>query len=160
MAHEALCNGPVVLLFGSLIVGALSGESGHKALYGFTDGIFKGMLALFLLDMGILAAGRIKDLKGSGWFLVAFAVCLPLMNALLAVGVAKMIGMSLGNAYLFSVLCASASYIAVPAAMRLAIPEANPSFYVSMSLGMTFPFNIIIGLPLYFNFIQKLWGPL
>ncbi|MFN0118084.1 MAG: sodium-dependent bicarbonate transport family permease [Elusimicrobiota bacterium] len=160
MAHEALCNGPVVLLFGSLIVGLLTGEQGHKALYPFTDGIFKGMLALFLLDMGILAAGRIKDLKRSGWFLVAFAIFIPLLNAFLSLFIAKFLGLSLGNAFLFSVLCASASYIAVPAAMRLAIPEANPSFYVSMSLGVTFPFNIVVGLPVYFNVVQKFWGPL
>ena len=116
------------------------------------------MLAFFLLDMGIVAGRRIGDIKKVGVFLVAFGILLPVFNALVGIFLAKTFGFTKGDAFMFSVLCASASYIAVPAAMRLSVPEANPSLYVTMSLAITFPFNIAIGIPLYYFVINHLWG--
>jgi uncharacterized protein len=107
--------------------------------------------------MGLIAARRIRELFKAGPFILGFSVVTPVLNAVVGIGLAKMIGMSQGNALLFAVLCASASYIAVPAAMRITIPEANPSLYISMALALTFPFNIIIGIPVYFQIIQRFW---
>jgi len=154
---DAFLNGSVFLIIGSLLIGALTGESGAKALKPFTNEIFIGVLCFFLLDMGLVAAKRLNDLKSAGVFLVAFGILIPLINAAAAIPIAYFLGMSPGDAFLFTVLCASASYIAVPAAMRLSIPEANPSLYVPMSLAITFPFNIIFGLPLYFFVIELMW---
>ncbi len=156
--QEAFLNGSIVLLAGSLVIGLLTGEEGEKAIKPFTGDIFKGVLCLFLLDMGLVSGRRFSDLKSLGIFPVAFAILMPLFNASLAIFIAHLLGLSFGDALLFSVLCASASYIAVPAAVRLAIPEANPSFYVTMALAVTFPFNILIGLPIYLTVIKKFWG--
>ena len=104
--------------------------------------------------MGIVAAKRLGGLGNSRWFLVGFGTLVPLLNAAVAIFVAKLIGMPQGDTLLFAILCASASYIAVPAAMRLAVPEANPSLYVAMALAITFPFNIIVGIPLYHSVIE------
>lgn len=152
--REAFLNGSVFLLVGSVIVGALTGERGWDKLHAFTQDIFYGVLSFFLLDMGMVAARRIKDLSNKGSFLIAFSIFMPVANAIFGIILAKLIGISQGNALLFAVLCASASYIAVPAAMRTTIPQANPSLYVSMALALTFPFNIIVGIPLYFNIIK------
>ena len=143
---------------GSLVIGALSGDAGAKVLKPFTNDIFVGVLCFFLLDMGIVAAKRLGDLRRAGAFLTAFAILLPLVNAALAIPLAYVIGLSEGDAFMFTILCASASYIAVPAAMRLSIPEANPSLYVPMSLAITFPFNIIAGMPLYLAIINRIWS--
>ena len=107
--------------------------------------------------MGLVAAARIKDLAKTGPFLISFSILTPILNAAIGILIAKLIGMPQGNALLFSVLCASASYIAVPAAMRLTLPEANPSLYVTAALAVTFPFNIIVGIPLYLYSIGMLW---
>ncbi|KAI9131572.1 sodium-dependent bicarbonate transport family permease [Acaryochloris sp. CCMEE 5410] len=155
---EAFLNSSVFLLVGSLIIGVLTGEHGWEVLEPFTQGLFYGVLTFFLLDMGLVAARRIKDLQKTGVFLVGFAILIPIINAGIGLGIAKLIGMSVGNALLFSVLCASASYIAVPAAMRMTVPEANPSLYVSTALAVTFPFNIIVGIPLYLAGIEFLWN--
>lgn len=155
--QEAFLNSSVFLLVGSLIIGALSGEKGWKVEEPFTQGIFYGVLTFFLLDMGLVAAGRIKDLGKAGPFLISFSILIPIVNAAIGILLAKLIGMPQGNALLFSVLCASASYIAVPAAMRLTLPEANPSLYVTTALALTFPFNIIVGIPLYLYSIDMLW---
>ncbi len=155
--QEAFLNSSVFLLVGSLIIGALSGEKGWKVEEPFTQGIFYGVLTFFLLDMGLVAAGRIKDLGKTGPFLISFSILTPIVNAAIGILLAKLIGMPQGNALLFSVLCASASYIAVPAAMRLTLPEANPSLYVTAALALTFPFNIIVGIPLYLYSIDMLW---
>ncbi|MGQ4645816.1 sodium-dependent bicarbonate transport family permease [Lyngbya aestuarii] len=154
--HEAFLNGSVFLLVGSLLIGILTGKEGWEKLQPFTQGIFYGALTFFLLDMGLIAAKRIKDLAKTGSFLIAFSVFMPVANAIIGILIAKAIGISQGNALLFAVLCASASYIAVPAAMRLTVPEANPSLYVSMALALTFPFNIIVGIPLYLEIIKHL----
>ena len=116
------------------------------------------MLTFFLLDMGLVAARRLQDLRTGGSFLIGFSVLMPVFNALIGIGIARVLQMTPGNALLFAVLCASASYIAVPAAMRMTVPEANPSLYISMALALTFPFNIIIGIPVYYQLIQHFWG--
>ncbi|WP_089127684.1 sodium-dependent bicarbonate transport family permease [Tolypothrix sp. NIES-4075] len=152
--REAFLNGSVFLLVGSVVIGILTGAKGWEKLQPFTQGIFYGTLSFFLLDMGMVAARRIKDLSKTGSFLIAFSVFMPVANAIIGIIIAKLIGISQGNALLFAVLCASASYIAVPAAMRMTVPEANPSLYVSMALALTFPFNIIVGIPLYMNIIK------
>jgi len=155
--HDALLNGSVFLLMGSLVIGAVAGKSGWESARPFTKEIFKGMLAFFLLDMGILAAKRLNDLRSHGSFLVGFAIGIPILNATLGMAIAALIGLGEGDALLFTILCGSASYIAVPAALRLAVPEANPSLYVPMSLAITFPFNIILGIPVYASIIHSLW---
>jgi uncharacterized protein len=154
--REAFLNGSVFLLIGSLVIGMLTGETGWHKLEPFTQGIFYGVLSFFLLDMGTVAARRIGDLKKTGSFLIGFSIFMPVANAIVGIIIAKLIGMSQGNALLFAVLSASASYIAVPAAMRLTVPEANPSLYVSMALALTFPFNIIVGIPLYMNIVKAI----
>lgn len=155
---EAFLNSSVFLLVGSLLIGVLTGEHGWEVLSPFTQNMFYGVLTFFLLDMGLVAARRIKDLQKTGAFLISFAILIPILNAGIGLLMAKFIGMSQGNALLFAVLSASASYIAVPAAMRLTVPEANPSLYVSTALAVTFPFNIIVGIPLYLYGINLLWG--
>jgi uncharacterized protein len=155
--HEAFLNGSVLLLIGSVIIGVLTGVDGWHKVHLFVEkDIFYGALMFFLLDMGLVAARRIQDLRQTGMFLIGFAVLMPIANALLGIILAKVIGMGQGDALLFSVLCASASYIAVPAAMRMTVPEANPSLYVSMALAITFPFNIIVGIPIYLQAIKLL----
>jgi uncharacterized protein len=155
--QEAFLNSSVFLLVGSLLIGVLTGEHGWQVLEPFTQGLFYGILTFFLLDMGLVAARRIKDLQKTGVFLVLFAILIPILNAGIGLVIAKFIGMPQGNSLLFAVLCASASYIAVPAAMRITVPEANPSLYVSTALAVTFPFNIIVGIPLYLYGINLFW---
>ena len=155
--REAFLNGSVLLLIGSLIIGVLTGGDGWSKVHLFVEkDLFYGALMFFLLDMGLVAARRIQDLRKTGMFLIGFAVLMPITNALIGIAIAKVIGMGQGDALLFSVLCASASYIAVPAAMRMTVPEANPSLYVSMALAITFPFNIIVGIPIYLQTIKLL----
>ena len=115
------------------------------------------MLCLFLLDMGLVSGRQLGEIRKLGLFPVAFAILAPMLNALIAVAIAYGIGIGPGDAFLFVGLCASASYIAVPAAMRIAVPDANPGVYVTMALALTFPFNIILGLPLYLALIQHFW---
>ncbi|MDW8434215.1 MAG: sodium-dependent bicarbonate transport family permease, partial [Aquificaceae bacterium] len=152
--REAFLNPSVYILMGTLLIGFVSGEKGWKAMDPLFGGLFKGMLAFFLLDMGIVAGRRIGEIKKVGIFLVAFSVLLPVFNATISILLASLFGLSKGDAFMFSILCASASYIAVPAAMRLSVPEANPSLYVTMSLAITFPFNISVGIPLYYYVVN------
>ena len=158
LVREAFLNGSVFLLLGSLAVGALAGEEGWRSVAPFVHEPFKGVLCLFLLDMGLIAARRLDALRSSGPVLLAFAVLAPLLQAALALGVARLLGLERGDALLFVVLCASASYIAVPAAIRAAVPSANPSLFLPMSLAVTFPFNIAVGIPLYMAAIEALWS--
>ena len=157
LLREAFLNSSVLLLVGSLVIGLLvaaySPASVAKML-PFSEQLFYGALSFFLLDMGIVAAQRIRDLREAGAFLVGFSILMPLFNSLVGVLISKGLGLEPGNALLFVVLCASASYIAVPAAMRMTVPEANPSLYISMALGVTFPFNIIVGIPLYMSLVN------
>jgi uncharacterized protein len=155
---EAFLNSSVFLLVGSLLIGVMTGERGWQVLSPFSQDMFYGVLAFFLLDMGLVAAKRLKDLQKTGTFLISFALLIPIVNAAIGLLIAKLIGLPQGDALLFCVLCASASYIAVPAAMRLTVPEANPSLYVSAALVITFPFNIIVGIPLYLYCINLLWS--
>lgn len=157
LLRESVFNGSVLLLLGSLVIGLLTGQRNAALLKPFTDGIFYGALSLFLLDMGIVAARRIGALRPLGVSLVAFALGLPLLNAGLGLLAARLIGVSPGDALLFVVLCASASYIAAPAAMRQAVPEADPAVYVTLALGVTFPFNVTLGIPLYMSAVNLLW---
>lgn len=156
--REAFLNGSVFLLMASLIVGFLTGEAGMEKMKPFVSDMFYGALAFFLLDMGMVSAKRLGDLKRAGTFAIGFSVFMPLLNAVIGIFIAKIIGVSEGNALLFAVLCASASYIAVPAAMRMSLPQANPSIYVAMALALTFPFNIVVGIPTYLEIVKKLWG--
>jgi hypothetical protein len=158
LLRDALANGSVLLLCGALIIGLLTGESGGKSLAPFTSDIFRGMLCLFLLDMGLLSARQLGGIRALGLFPVGFAVLVPLVNAAAGIGLAHVLGLGRGDALLFTALCASASYIAVPAAMRLAVPAANPGLYVTMALALTFPFNIILGLPIYMSLINRFWS--
>ena len=154
--HESLTDGAQLLLLGAMAVGLLTGEAGQRAMQPFAGDLFKGMLAFFLLDMGLLAARNIGTLKGRSAWLLAYAVGAPLAHAALAFALAAVAGLSVGNAALLMVLAASASYIAVPAVLRTAIPEASPSLYFGMSLGLTFPLNILLGIPLYVAVAQRL----
>ena len=157
--HEAFLNSSVLLLLGSLLIGLLSAgfsPAGIAKMEPFTGGLFYGALSFFLLDMGIVAAQRLQDLRRAGAFLVGFALLAPLAHALVGLAIARLLGLPQGDALLFMVLCASASYIAVPAAMRMSVPQANPSLYISSALGLTFPFNVVIGIPLYMALVQRL----
>jgi hypothetical protein len=147
--HEALTDGAQLLLLGAMLIGVLTGESGQSAMKPFSVDLFKGMLAFFLLDMGLLAARNMGKLRGQSFWLLVYAVAGPLAHAGIALLLGIALDMSAGNTALLMVLAASASYIAVPAVIRHAIPEANPSLYFGMSLGLTFPFNILVGIPLY-----------
>ncbi|MDJ0521950.1 MAG: sodium-dependent bicarbonate transport family permease [Planctomycetota bacterium] len=158
LLREAFLNGPVFLLVGSLLIGLVSGEKGWESVRPFVYDPFKGVLCLFLLDMGLIAARRLAALRSSGAFLVGYAVVAPLVHAAIAIMAARLLGLEAGDALLFTVLCASASYIAVPAAIRLTVPQANPSLFLPMSLAMTFPFNVALGIPLYMSVIEGVWG--
>lgn len=153
LLHEAFLNGSVALLLGALAIGWVCGERGFAAMKPFTHDLFYGMLALFLLDMGIVSARRIGSVLQAGPFLLGFAILFPLFNAVIGIGSALLLDLTLGDALLLVVLVASSSYIAVPAAMRMAVPEANPGLYVPISLAVTFPFNIILGIPLYYGIL-------
>ena len=157
--HESMLNGSVYLLIGSLIIGFLTASHNPGAvikMQPFTGKLFFGAECFFLLDMGIVAAQRLSRLKKVGAYLIAFSIFMPIFNALLGALIAKGLGLGPGNALLFIVLCASASYLAVPAAMRMTVPEAKASYYISTTLGLTFPFNIVIGIPVYMSLVNKL----
>jgi len=147
--REVLLNGPVVLLVGSFLIGIAAGEEGYAPVSFFFTDLFRGVLCLFLLDMGLLAARRLREARTLTVPLALLAILIPLINAGFGLAVAMLIGLSGGTAAAFVILCASASYIAVPAAMRLALPDADAGLYLAMSLAITFPFNIILGIPLY-----------
>ena len=151
---EAFSNGSVLMILGSLVIGIVADEKQAEGIKPFTSDIFKGFLAVFLLDMGITAGHRIRSFRKGGIFLYAFGLIAPVVNALLAIVLSHWLGISPGNAFLLAILASSASYIAVPAALRLAIPEADPGLYIPMALAVTFPFNIVLGIPLYFWFSQ------
>ncbi len=147
--QESFTDGAQLLLLGAMVVGFLSGEAGKAAMQPFSGDLFKGMLAFFLLDMGLLTARNFAQLKGKSIGLLAYGVLAPPCHAALALTLAFLTGLSVGDGALLAVLAASASYIAVPAVLRHALPEANPSLYFGMSLGLTFPLNILVGIPVY-----------
>jgi uncharacterized protein len=149
VVRDALLNGSVFLLLGSLCIGFLVGESGSRDLQVFVHGMFKGFLSFFLLDMGINAAREWRKLSSNIGELLFFGLLFPLLNGSLGVGLALLTGATVPEAFLLVILCASASYIAVPAAMRVCNPEASPSLYLTAALGITFPFNILVGMWAY-----------
>ena len=157
LLHESLLNGPVLLLLGSIVVGVLTGQRGYEAFKPLCTDAFPGALAFFLLDLGLMAARRLREVVRAPRLLLVFAIVGPMINAGLAIVAARALNIGEGDAVLLAVLAASASYIAAPAALRLAIPKAEPGLYVSLSLGVTFPFNIIIGIPLYAAVVRWLW---
>lgn len=166
LLNESLFNGSVLLILGSMLIGWVTGPAGMSQLEPVVKGLFLGLLCLFLLDMGIVAARRFTDFRqaGSGleakqhwWLMLTAALALPLVNAMLGLLAAGLLGLDEGNALLLMVLAASGSYIAVPAAMRLALPEANPATYLTMSLAITFPFNPLVGIPVYHALIRWLF---
>ena len=147
--HESFTDGAQLLLLGAMLVGWISGDAGKTAMQPFSGDLFKGMLAFFLLDMGLMTARSMHQLKGISPVLIIYAVLAPIVHAALALCIALITHASRGDATLLMVLAASASYIAVPAVLRTAIPEAKPSLYFGMSLGITFPLNLLIGIPSY-----------
>lgn len=148
--HEAFTDGAHLLLIGSLIIGAVSGAEGGAAMEPFVSGVFKGLLAFFLLEMGLLVSRQLRETRGLEPFLIGFAVVAPLLSATAALLAGSAAGLTVGDLTLLAVLAASGSYIVVPAVVRFAIPEARPSRYFTMALGITFPFNVLLGIPLYY----------
>jgi uncharacterized protein len=158
LMREVFLNGSVVLLMGAFAIGWIVGEGGAKAVKPFFDDLFRGLLCLFMLDMGIIAGTRLRSAARVTWAMAAFAVYMPVIGASLGLLASVILGLSVGNAALLAILCASASYIAVPAAMRLALPQADPAVYLTLSLAMTFPFNLTIGMPLYLWAAERIAG--
>lgn len=148
--HESFTDGAHILLLAALAIGFITGAEGKEVMQPFTGDLFKGLLAFFLLDMGLQVAKRIPELKNKSPLLLGYAVVSPIIHSILALGLCILFGVSLGNTALLMVLAASASYIAVPAVVKYAIPEANPSIYFGLSLGITFPFNVLFGIPFYY----------
>ncbi len=156
IVRHSFTNGSVLLILGSLIIGFLASDQQALGIKPFTTDLFKGFLAIFLLDMGIICGKRLNDFFKSGRFSTVFAIFIPLINGSVVAIASGLVTADVGNRFIFSVLAASASYIAVPAAMKIAVPKANPGIYVSMALAITFPFNITLGLPIYLSIITSL----
>ena len=148
--HESLTGKAIVILLGSIVIGYMIGESGFSSISIVFDQMFTGAIVIFMIEMGIIAGQRLDDIKKVGIFLIAFAVIMPTFNGIIGVLVATGMGLSLGGAVMFGLLLASASFIAAPAVLRHAIPQANPSLYITSALGITFPYNIIVLLPIMF----------
>ncbi len=156
LAHEIFLGKSVVLLAGGLLIGWYAGPKGLEPISPLFFGLFKGVLALFLLEMGLVAASRIGEFKRTGAFLICFGIATPIVYGTIGVLIGHAIGLSAGGASLLGILAASASYIAAPAAMRIAIPEANPTLSIVTALGVTFPFNLTVGIPLYHEISRTL----
>ncbi|MEM6646371.1 MAG: sodium-dependent bicarbonate transport family permease [Bacteroidota bacterium] len=154
--HEVLAGRSVILLAGGLLIGWAAGPEGFAPVEPFFVTMFQGALVLFLMEMGIVAASRLRDLKKVGVFLVAFGIILPIFHGFLAVWLGGLVGLSVAGSAVLAAMVSSASYIAAPAAVRIALPEANPTFYLTASLGITFPFNVILGIPLYYWMAETL----
>lgn len=150
---HSFTNGSVFLILGSLLIGFLASDKEAMGIKPFTTDIFKGFLAIFLLDMGIVCGKKINAFLKSGWFTALFAILIPLFNGVLVAVLSQFVTESVGDRFMFAVLAASASYIAVPAAMKMAVPKANPGLFVPMALAVSFPFNITIGMPIYLSII-------
>lgn len=151
---HSFTNGSVLLILGSLVIGFLASEQQALGIKPFTTDIFKGFLALFLLDMGIVSGRKLNDFFKSGWFSIFFAIVFPLINGCIVAFLSQFVTEDVGNRFIFAVLSASASYIAVPAAMKIAVPNANPGIFLPMALAVTFPFNITFGMPIYFSIVS------
>lgn len=158
-AREVLAGRSILLLVGGLVIGAAAGPAGMARVEPFFVTPFEGVLTLFLLEMGLVTARRFGELRRIGPFLLGFGVVMPFLHGTLGILLGPVIGLSVGGSVVLAVLFASASYIAATAAVRLALPEANPSIYLTSSLAITFPFNLVVGIPLYARIAQAVWGP-
>jgi hypothetical protein len=158
VVRELLVGRSSLLLLGFLAIGLLTGKSGFSQVALFFDAPFRGLLTLFLLEAGLVTGRRLGDLRKVGWPLIAFALLMPLVHAVIALFLAHAVGLSLAGAVVFATLAASASYIAAPAATRIALPEANPGLTLTASLVITFPMNNLIGIPLYYALAQLIYG--
>ena len=154
VVRHSLTNGSVLLILGSLVIGFMASEQQAQGIKPFITDIFKGFLAIFLLDMGITSGKKLGDFLKNGWFTTLFALIVPLFNGIVCAAISGFITSDPGNRFIFSILAASASYIAVPAAMKIAVPQANPGIYLPMALAITFPINITIGMPIFLSVIQ------
>ena len=155
--HEAVLGRSVFLLLGALVAGFLSGKRGYEATAGFFVTPFQGVLTLFLLEMGSVAGRRLGDLRKVGAFLLAFGLVMPVVHGFVGAGLGHLVGLAAGGCALLGALAASASYIAAPAAMRLSLPEANPTLSLTAALAITFPFNVTVGIPLYYE-MARWWN--
>ncbi|RAR70038.1 sodium-dependent bicarbonate transport family permease [Flavobacterium aciduliphilum] len=155
VVKHSFTNGSVLLILGSLVIGLLASEQQAMGIKPFTTDIFKGFLAIFLLDMGIVSGKKLDDFFKSGWFAALFAILIPLLNGCVVAVASQMITQDIGNRFIFAILASSASYIAVPAAMKIVAPKANPGLFLPMALAVTFPFNITFGMPIYLSIIQN-----
>ena len=155
VAHEVFLGKGIVLLVGGLLIGWAAGPEGLTGIKPLFFDLFKGILAIFLLEMGLLTAGQIGALRQYGLFLAVFGVAMPLFSAVVGTALGWALGLSVGGTAMFATLAASASYIAVPAAMRISVPEANPTLSLAASLGITFPFNVLVGIPIYYALAQR-----
>ncbi|MFY8112221.1 MAG: sodium-dependent bicarbonate transport family permease [Flavobacterium sp.] len=151
---HSFTNGSVLLIIGSLIIGLLASDKAALGIKPFTTDIFKGFLAIFLLDMGIVSGRKLGDFFKSGWFSFVFAVIIPLINGSVVAYLSQLVTEDVGNRFIFAVLASSASYIAVPAAMKIEVPKANPGIFLPMALAVTFPFNITFGMPIYLSIVM------
>lgn len=158
LLHDLLTGKGIILLLGGLFIGFVGGKKGFDQVAPLFDAPFKGVLALFLLEVGLVTGRRLGDLRSAGWRLVVFAVVMPVLHGLLGAYLGKCCGLGLGGSTVLATLAASASYIAAPAAVRIALPAASPALYLSSSLAITFPFNIVLGLPLYYEFARFFHG--
>lgn len=154
--RHSFTNGSVLLILGSLVIGYLTNAKDAQGIQPFTNDLFKGFLAIFLLDMGITSGKKLRSFFANGWFPFAFALIIPIVNGSLFAWLSQMVTHDTSNRFIFAILAASASYIAVPAAMKIAAPRANPGLFLPMALAVTFPINITIGMPLYFYIAQHL----
>ena len=152
---HAFTNGSVLLILGSLCIGFMANAEQAEGIKPFTDDLFKGFLAIFLLDMGISSGKKLKAFFSFGWFPLVFAIVIPLINGCLVAALSAAVTSDVSNRFIFAILAASASYIAVPAAMKISVPKANPGLYLPMALAVTFPINITIGMPIYFLIIES-----
>lgn len=156
--HEVLTARSMILLVGGLLVGLLTGEAGYEPVKPFFEGLFKGALTIFLLEMGIVAGSRLGDLRQAGPFLIGFGILMPILHGALAVVLGYWAGLSVGGCTVLAAMASSASYIAAPPAVRMTLPEANPTYYLTASLAITFPFNLLAGIPLYYQMAKLLGG--
>lgn len=148
----------ILLLMGGMTIGALATDRQWQQIAPFYEGLFRGMLMLFLLEMGITAARQVSAFRQVGLFMMGFGVLMPVANGLIGVALAHFVGVGLGGSFVFGAICASASFIDAPAACRASLPEANPGIYLTSSLGVTLPFNLMLGIPLYYGFARWLHG--
>jgi hypothetical protein len=153
--RHSFTNGSVLLILGSLIIGYMADAKQAEGIKPFTTDLFKGFLAIFLLDMGVTSGKKLKAFFSFGWFPVIFSIAIPIINGCIIAFVSSLVTDDIANRFIFAILAASASYIAVPAAMKISVPESNPGLFLPMALAVTFPVNITIGMPVYFLIVQN-----